>query len=434
MPIDDPTDVAQPMSDEMRAGGSYIDYQPEPFKLDLAPEPQAAPAQPSRVQQPAAPNIMEMSRKVREGRAREVNDLSLTISGIADGDPVGMETFDLGFFEDGTPAVVINGANVPIRHEQWMALMNMREKTRADIDAKTQFAIAQQDAMTAVAQVEASMALPSGMAPLLYAQARNNPDAALQNLSNLYLSMQKSGGRDMMSTIARDIQDNENKNAIDYLLRPQGEQEITRPNPFNPTLAPITERVKQPSRRDAEAQRLLRSSAPHDQITANAWLRLEDMVLDPAIRVGNPTGSIGIFDRIARETDRTGPMSLLSRLQHLAAYHNGAWPDQTTIPIESPPAMGMGFGGVPITTAQDSQRYMDYLMRLDRFAAGAFRYQASSLESLQAIANEMAVINAQRAGMGQQQQQQPQQTTITNTPASAAPTRLTPSATGGTSR
>jgi len=429
MPIDDLMGMADPVADEARPGGSYIDYQPKEFKLDIAPEPQEQPAQPA---QPQQPDMTLMSRRAREGRARDVNDFNLTIAGIADGDPVGMETFDLGFFEDGTPAVVINGANVPIRHEQWMALMNMREKTRADVQAQTMFAMAQQNAMSAVAQVEASMALPNGMAGLLYAQARNNPDAALQNLSNLYLSMQKNGGRDMMGSIAKDVQENVNRNSIDFLLRPQGEQEVSRPNPFNPQLPPVSERVKLPSRRDAEVQRLSQSNAPHDQITAHAWLKLEDMLLDPNIRLGNPTQSIGIFDRIAMETDSTGPMSLLSRLQHLAAYNNGAWPG-SEVPMQSPPSFMVGAGNSPIVSIASRGQFLDYLMRLDRFAANAFGYQASSRENLAAIADEMTAVHMQQlmATMGQQPQQQaPQQAA----PAPAAPRRLTPSATERSAR
>lgn len=429
MPIDDLMSVADPVADESRPGGSYLDYKPKEFKLDIAPEPQDQPAQPA---QPPQPDMMQMSRRAREGRARDVNDFNLTVAGIADGDPVGMETFDLGFFEDGTPAIVINGANVPIRHEQWMALLNMREKTRADVQAQTMFAMAQQDAMSAVAQVEASMALPNGMAGLLYAQARNNPDAALQNLSNLYLSMQKNGGRDMMGSIAKDVQENVNRNSIDFLLRPQGEQEVTGRHPLNPDI-PIKERVKIPSRRDVEVQRLSQSNAPHDQITAHAWLKLEDMLLDPNIRLGNPTQSIGIFDRIAMmEADRTGPMSLLSRLQHLAAYNNGAWP-KSEVPMQYPPSFMVGTGNVPVVAQASRGQFIDYLMRLDRFAANAFGYQASDRANIAAIADEMTAVHMQQlmATMGQQPQQQaPQQAA----PAPAAPRRLTPSATERSAR
>ena len=122
-----------PAAPETVAGGSYL--------------PQTPPVNP-----PAAVKGIAGPKELL-GQAREVNDLPLTLSGISDGDPVGMETFDLGFFEDGTPAVVINGANVPIQQSQWMALLTMRNKTREEIKSQMQFEAAKQKAKTTISAI-----------------------------------------------------------------------------------------------------------------------------------------------------------------------------------------------------------------------------------------------------------------------------------------
>lgn len=370
-------------------GSGYIPYRKEPFKLDLVPSRQDAGA----VETPPAPAKMSLAdsmEKSAKGRASHVNDFDLTIRGIADGDPVGMETFDLGFFNDGTPAVVINGANIPIRHEQWMALMSLRNKTRDEIDRRVEFKIARDRAVDAISKVQASVQLPNGLIPLLYAQAEINPDGATKNLSDIYLSMQKTGGKDVMGKIAVELQDTRNKNAIGFMLRPIGERKIQSPNPLGPNFPPVESTEKLPSLRDQRVQSLARSSSPSDAITAHAYLRLEDFVLDPSIRAMNPTGRIGIMDRIGTEQDRYGPMSLLSRLQHIAAYNNGDWPSQ--VAMQPPPIQ---------PSPSEINRYVDYLRQLDRWAASAFGYDVSSPESIQAIVQEqllMAQYTAQTQG------------------------------------
>ena len=382
-----------------------MDYEPKPFKLDLAPapEPDAAP------QQPQMPDPQHMRIRL-QGRARDVNDIDLTISGIADGDPVGMETFDLGFFEDGTPAIVINGANVPIRHEQWMALLNMREKSRYDMERMTEFRVAQDTAMNAIKQVESAIDLPDGMAPLLYAQAQIDPSAATKALQSLYLEMQKGGGQELMGRISRDITEAGNRNALDFLTKDRGQRTEMVSDPRYPHLAAVEQKIRIPSIRDERIDALRTSPAERDQITMLAWQKLEDFVLDPNYRVANPTGRIGMFDRLAREQDRSSPMSLLSRLQHIAAYHGGAWPQ--TVPIEPPPPMFAssalpGLQGMPITNPRERERFMDYLIRLDRWAASAFNYQLSSRESLEQVANEMTMNYWHLSSQMMQQQAQP---------------------------
>jgi len=122
--------VPEPVSAEAVSGGSYIPQQPS------GPSPANVSSQMSD-----AEAFARRLAKDSKGRASNVNDFDLTMSGIVDGDPVGMETFDLGFFEDGTPAIKINGADVPIRHDQWMALLTQRNRTREQVKQQMMFDI-----------------------------------------------------------------------------------------------------------------------------------------------------------------------------------------------------------------------------------------------------------------------------------------------------
>ena len=90
----------QQTSSEMVRGGSYI------------PQSEAN-----------VPTVPKFDPSVLGGQASDVNDAFLSMNGVVNGDPIGLETFDLGFSEDGTPAITINGANIPVQHNQWMALL-----------------------------------------------------------------------------------------------------------------------------------------------------------------------------------------------------------------------------------------------------------------------------------------------------------------------
>lgn len=76
-----------------------------------------------------------------KGRAPDIGDPLLAMQGIVNGDPVGMETFDLGFFEDGTPAININGGAIPINQAMWMAILQTRIDTRDRIEQEMQHRI-----------------------------------------------------------------------------------------------------------------------------------------------------------------------------------------------------------------------------------------------------------------------------------------------------
>lgn len=419
------TNAAQPTAEESVPGGSYLPSVEEPsdFRLRIGgqqtrPQSSATPSQ----QPKQIPNLMRDSAR---GKASDINDFGLTIAGIADGDPVGLETFDLGFFEDGTPAIVINGANVPIRHEQWMALMSMRNKTRSDMQARMEFDQAKNTAIDAIRKVEASVALPDGLIPLVYAQAQFDPSGALKSLSDVYRSVQSTGGKDLMGDIASKVQEQSNSNSIDPYLRSQGEQVVTKP-PLYPGGPNIEERVKTPSIRDQKARQLSASSDPKDQITAFAWMKLEDFTLSPEIRRAAPTRRMGILDRIRMEADRTGPMSLMARLQHIAAYNGGAWPQ--SIPMEPGPMIGLG--ATPqeqmALSMSERQRVMDYLARLDRWGSEAFGYkELSTPEAYETAFQDWAMATSAKMGISQRavEQASPGYTTQSTVvpPSSTAP-------------
>lgn len=380
------------------AGSSYIPYQPEPFKLDLGGGPAVEQPEPPAPIPQQTPQVMEhaFSRKMRDsakGQASEINDFDLTMSGIAYGDPIGMETFDLGFFDDGTPAIVINGANVPIRHDQWMALMNMRNKTRDEVRARMEYQAQLRKANDAISKVKASVNLPQGMAPIFEAYAQIDPPGAMKYLTDVYRSMQATGGSDLMGKMRSDIQKVENENAIGFLLRPQGKQSIERP-PTYPGGPPTIETVFTPSIRDQRVAALSKSQNSHDQITAHAYMTIEDFLLDPTYRQANPTARIGVFDRIARQPDRFSQMSMFSRLQHLAAYNQE--PGWAKIPIVQPPVMMATTAWIGASVAQQA-RYLDYLQRLDQWAASVFRYDQSNADIMQMMLLEQSQVATSEA-------------------------------------
>lgn len=110
------------------------------------------------------------------GRASaDAFDPMLAMEGIVNGDPIGMETFDLGFFEDGTPAIKMGKGAIPVDQSMWMSLMTMRNKTRNEMDEMMRFEREKARATDAVTR-------------LIRANPRINPEMqeALIGLSGIY--------------------------------------------------------------------------------------------------------------------------------------------------------------------------------------------------------------------------------------------------------
>jgi len=424
-----PSNVAESTSPENIAGGSYI---PQP-QLDVAetlPPPRFAvnPRDTQAVQamqaergsmnemvvptaaQPVAPTgkqpykgesavslFQKSIAEAAKGRASEVNDFMLTLSGITDGDPIGMETFDLGFFEDGTPSISINGANVPIRHEQWMSLLTARNRTRTELDERMRFDRERVKATTAVNSViKAIPNLPVGMSELFMAQAEMDPASAMNNLSSLYVNMQKNGGVDLIGKLGAQVQAGRIAPERERLSKEGQEEQQTIIDPL--TKIPSMVKVRAPSIANRRAKELMASAKPSDQITGFAFGQVDSMFIDPMVRQVRANTRYGVFDRIAMdEQDRTSPLSLFSRLQHLAANGQGVWPVQ--IPIVAP----------------SDPLYPQYLQNLDAWASSIFGYDVSSDESV--------------FQMFQQQQLMMQAAPSATAPAASAPSAVGPTAT-----
>ena len=429
-----PANVAEPTAQETISGGSYIpqkqldvaaslppprlavnprdsqavqaeSLQRGPINEMVVPPSAQLPAgvpQPASVPQPAKRNdavslFQKSIAEAAQGRASEVNDFMLTLSGITDGDPVGMETFDLGFFEDGTPSISINGANVPIRHEQWMSLLTARNRARTELDERMRFDRERVKATTAVNSViKAIPNLPVGMSELFMAQAEMDPASAMNNLSSLYVNMQKNGGVDLVGKLGAQVQAGRIAPEIDRLTREGGEEQRTVTDPL--TGIPSMVKMKAQSISDRRAKELMASPKLSDKITGFAFGQIKSVFIDPMVRQERVNTRYGIFDRIAiDEQDRTSPLSLFSRLQHLAANGQGVWPVQ--IPIVAP----------------SDPRYPEYLQELDAWASSLLGYDASSPESL--------------LQMFQQQQLNLQQAPSATAPAASAPAAVGPTAT-----
>ena len=371
----DPQKTAEPVSKDLLPGGSYI---PQQDGFQAPPPPQNAIADP----------------RALRGRASEVNDFSLTMSGIADGDPIGMETFDLGFFEDGTPAITINGANVPIKHEQWMALLTQRNRSRGELQEKMKFAVDQRNAIRSVNSVLSAMPnLPQGMPDLFRTMAQTDPARALDNLQKLYLEMQTNNGKDMHGQMASDLLSAKIAPIQTYLFAPQGETVVDVTDQFGMI---SKEKIKLPSKAEQKSREL----AQEGNNTASYWFANAGRFLpNPAIKRNAPNMRHGIFDKIMKEeADRSGPMSMFEGLKQIAANGNGVFPQQ--IPYrESPRFMQpdqKGIGGTQgrIPNTSELLEFLNYMYALDQWAASAFGTDASSRESILGMVQSIYEQNA----------------------------------------
>lgn len=393
--------AADPAAPETVAGGSYLTQTPPV-------NPQAA------VKGIAGP-------KELLGQARDVNHLPLTLSGISDGDPVGMETFDLGFFEDGTPAIVINGANVPIQQSQWMALLTMRNKTREEVKSQMQFEQQKARAIDAVSRITRAMQLSPGMTELFMAQAQIDPEMATKNLNNLYVAMSSGNGKNLESDIAAQITATKIAPAWKHLTEDRGEIQVEGTDPYgNPSI----EKKKLGSRTEEASRRLAAKNTREEQVAAMAFARPGDMFIDPNFRKAYPGQRIGIFDKVANmEQDRYGPMSLFERMKAMAKHGQGVWPEQ--IDTVNPPMISDTTGDAPRYQFGGSSDFLNYLQRLDQFYANIGGWDLSTPQSLEQVASEYTRVYWQNHGF----MSSPETQTGSSSPATQqAPSRGRPSA------
>ena len=392
MPID-PMETAEPVSPEMVSGGSYL---PQQDGFQAPPPPQSPIA----------------DERDLIGRASDVNDFSLTMSGIADGDPVGMETFDLGFFEDGTPAITINGANVPIRHEQWMALLTQRNKTRAEVKARMMFEHDKRKAKAGITKILASApSVPPQLGQLLLTIADMDPATAMQETQQLLVSMAKDNGRQQIGKLSMMLQDS---GVASEIGRIQSEVEVPiLDEKGKPMLdANLQPMVRKSTRARERVSQLSADRDPRKRKTAYAISNIDSMFppkgmkADPSVN-GKP---IGIFDiMVGLDGGDTSELSRFELLRNLAAYSD-LWPSKVDW-VDAPTNMGGFVGpntGGPIdmmSAPQSYAQFRNYLLELDQWASSALKWDRSDPRAIDLIMQQVIANNRMAYNQPAPQQQ-----------------------------
>lgn len=374
--------IGQPMSPEMVAGGSYIPQDQE--------------------QVPSMPNY---DPAVLGGQASDVNDAFLSMNGIVNGDPIGMETFDLGFFEDGTPAITINGANIPIQHNQWMALLTQRQKSRSEIRARAQFEVQRQQAKTNITKILASApSVPPQLGQLLLTIADMDPATAMQETQQLLVSMSKDNGRQQIGKLSTMLQDNGVAAELSRLTR-EMEMQIGEGLDGTPIMGKTS-----PAR--TRADELKKDKDPRKRKTAYAISNIDSMFppkgmkADPSVN-GKP---IGIFDiMVGLDGGDTSELSRFELLRNLAAYSD-LWPSKVDW-VDAPTNMGGFMGpntGGPIdmmSAPQSYAQFRNYLLELDQWASSALKWDRSDPRAIDLIMQQVVANNRMAYNQPAQQQQ-----------------------------
>jgi len=333
--------------------------------------------------QPPAQGIAN-ERDMR-GRASDVNDFTLTMRGIADGDPVGMETFDLGFFEDGTPAITINGANVPIRHEQWMTLLTQRNKTRAEVRMRMEFEHDKRKAKDGISRILASApSVPPQLGQLLMTIADLDPAAAMQETKQLLVSMSKDNGREQIGRLSTLVQDNAVGVEMSRLNR-EFEMQIGTDEMGDPIMGKSSA-----ARQRSEA--LAKDKDPRKRKTAYAISNIDAMFppkgmkSDPSVN-GKP---IGLFDMmLGMDGGDTSDLSRFDLLRHLAAYSD-LWP--TKVDWVDTPVYSDFVPGRPVNP-NDVAKFRTYLLELDQWASVALKWDRSDPRAIDMMLNQAVLAN-----------------------------------------
>jgi hypothetical protein len=330
--------------------------------------PQAAPQVDQREQQ-----FADQFASVMQGRASDINDFDLTMAGIYAGDPVGMETFNLGFYEDGTPAIVINGAPVPIGMEQWATMAEMRQRTRQEVKQRVQFNDARRTAKTAVDKVvKAVPNLPSGLGELLMATADVDPQFALQQLNEVFVNNKRDGNRTQIGELAALNMKRAIDNTLGSLTQRRGKKMVPKdPNSKSPIKEMIE--VDVPSAMDERIQKLRETPSRENNVTSFAISDLANMMPSPELTMMTGGGRQSVFQRMAMEgNDSSIGGSMFSKVQHLAAYGQ-LFPE--SIPLMDVPR-------IEEASDQSIRNFRKYLRALDMWAVRFLHYQPSTDEEI----------------------------------------------------
>jgi len=334
-----------------------------------------------------------------EGMISDEGDIESVMDGVKDGDPVGLESYDLGFAGDGTPVLIFGKDKktvVPVGKDMWMALMSQRKQMRAEIRDRAMFAAEVAKAKEAFAKIRA--AVPSLKGPVgdaIDALIEMDPRAGTVAYQRALMGMESDGGKAVHADVRSDMQKRVNEQKLGWLLRAKGKQAVPNPQGFGPPIMQDT-----PSIRDEQIEAAKRSKRSDADVGILAWQRIDEMVLDPAFRRMNPNGNFGFVEtHLMTGRDVVSNMSALSRLEFLA--ESGVWGEAVRrMPVPT-----------DVNDAKGKADYLRYLQALDGWAAEAFGWDGGSSGTALAAVVEMRVNEAARqAGLAAQKQTQQEST------------------------
>lgn len=360
---------------------------------------------------PIASEENSWMRGLAKGNASDEGDLGLVAEGIYNGDPVGLEAFDLVRLRDGSPAIRFGKSVVPIDRSEWMSLFAARQRSRQDMRQRMDFAKDVRIATDSIGKMTAAIpAMQNGLGQSLAMYAQIDPQGAMEYMVKASGAIQTGTSNELTGQVRAKIQGARNDAALAPYTRSFGKTQ--QPDPRGNFFPPIT--VDVPSRRDQEVQRLVAKPnlTDDERISLNAFSRLEHFVMPPDLRKAfDPNTEIGFMSYTAQDGRAiVSPLSPIVEMQHLAA--SGVFPK--TIPMMDAPLA---------TEGVDAQmKYINYLAEVDVFAAQVFGWDQSPRKDINAIAQfriqhrtERAVAESSAAGQGASKPQ-PQPTQANKNP------------------
>ena len=355
------------------------EYLPEPLveggyedSLIKSRQQQQQSAPPSDFQSQQTAGQQESNRQRATGTASDVNDLFLTMNGVVNGDPVGLETFDLGFYEDGTPAIFINGAPVPIEHNQWMALMGARDKSRGELKQRIEFGKRRTEAKSLVMKSVAAMPQLQGVyGEALMSLAELDPDSAIQKISELGVAFARDGGREAFGDTTYLLKLNQMKPTMDRYFA----KTIT-PEDRERAAVGLSKGLEATGMSAIESSTVAAKGAKNNEL-AYALSSIESMMYPPQALKARNGKPLGFFDGVAMQGyDMSAGVSQFAMLQTIAGSGDALFGGMI-VPKVNAPAQG--------ASAEEVLRYREYLMQLDNFAATVLHWDRSTPEAMDGL-------------------------------------------------
>ena len=331
------------------------------------------------------------------GRVADVADLETAFEGIYGGDPVGLESFDLGFFKDGTPAIVLNGAPVPIEQSMWMALLNKRQQSRQEMDARMRFEVQKRKATDFVSKtVRAIPNLPPALAQTLVEYTQLDPEGGIQNAMNLLPSMSADGGRSQTRDLQSKMHQNRVGSIFNGLTKSRGKTMVQRPS-TDPLLIMEAQKSKRPVPLvDAEIdipspiqQRLgalMGATDPRSSVLRHAYQNIDSVIASPNMVdvFGEPIGIATMAMLPSQFGGDNGSTHPLARMQLVMDMANDSmfWGQGGSVQKMEPPPVD------ETTAASDPKfrEFVSYLKQVDMWASSTLGYGMSDEQTIVALA------------------------------------------------